>query len=84
MTISFSPTVTLLASVSGGSVEQVTFTITQKTGGTYTKTLTDNNGSNGWSQSWTSDGVTSGQYEISVSAISGGNTITGNSVTVNY
>ncbi len=84
VTISFSPTVTLLASVSGGSVEQVTFTITQKTGGAYTKTLTDNNGSNGWSQSWTSDGVTSGQYEISVSAISGGNTITGNSVTVNY
>lgn len=84
VTISFSPTVTLLASVSGGSVEQVTFTIAQKIGGAYTKTLTDNNGSNGWSQSWTSDGVTSGQYEISVSAISGGNTITGNSVTVNY
>ena len=84
VTISFSPTVTLLASVSGGNVDQVTFTITQKTGGTYTKTLVDNNGSNGWSQSWTSDGVTHGQYEISVSATSGGNTVKGNSITVNY
>jgi hypothetical protein len=85
VTISFPPEgVTLLASVSGGSVDEVTFSIS-KVGGGYTKSLTDSNGSDGWAVSWVKDAsVTNGQYKISVSAKSGGSTIAGNSVTVTF
>jgi membrane peptidoglycan carboxypeptidase len=81
VTVSFP--VTLLASVSGGSVDEVSFSVT-KVGGGYSKVLTDSNGSNGWSQTWDSTGVVSGQYQISVSAKSGASTINGNSITVTY
>ncbi len=81
VTVSFP--VTLVASVSGGTVEEVTFTVS-KVGGGYSKTFTDTNGSNGWSQSWTNEGVINGQYKITVSAKAGGSTITGNTITVNY
>lgn len=81
VTVSFP--VTLLASVSGGSVDEVSFSIS-KVGGGYSKVLTDSNGSNGWNQSWTSEDITNGSYKITVSAKSGGSTINGNSITVNY
>ncbi len=73
--------VVLVANISGGTVEKVTFTIT-KVGGGYSKSLVDDSSSGGWSQNWTLDGVTSGQYDIQVSAESGGATIIGNSIRV--
>lgn len=80
VTVSFP--VPLLASVSGGNVDQVTFSIS-KVGGGYTKSFTDSNSADGWSYSWVKDGsVTSGQYKISVSAKLGSSNISGNSVTV--
>jgi membrane peptidoglycan carboxypeptidase len=80
VTVSFP--VTLVATVSGGTVDEVTFTLS-KVGGGYSKSLIDNNSSGGWSQIWTKEAsVTSGQYEIRVSAKSGSSTITGNTITV--
>ena len=73
--------VVLVANISGGTVEKVMFTIT-KVGGGYSKVLVDDSSSGGWSQNWTKDGVTSGQYDIQVSAESGGSTIIGNSIRV--
>lgn len=73
--------VVLVANMSGGTVEKITFTIT-KVGGGYSKSLMDDSSSGGWSQNWTPDGVTSGQYDIQVSAQSGGATIAGNSIRV--
>lgn len=81
VTVSFP--VTLVASVSGGTVDQVTFAVS-KVGGGYNETFTDTNGSNGWSYTWTNEGVTNGQYKITVSAKAGGSTITGNTITVTY
>lgn len=75
--------VTLIASVSGGSVDSVKFNI-EKVGGGYTKELVDSSSSGGWTKSWSSDGVSNGQYNISVSASSGGTNITGNTITVTY
>ncbi len=74
----------ILASVSGGTCEEVTFSIS-KVGGGYTKSFTDSNGGDGWAYSWVKeDTVTSGQYRISVTGKCGGATITGNTVTVSY
>ncbi len=73
--------VVLVASISGGTVEKVTFQISQVTG-SYSKTLTDTDSSGGWSQNWTNDGVSSGDYTIQVSAESGGATIVGSSIRV--
>lgn len=76
--------VPIIVSVSGGTVQEVTFSISKKVGANYNEinSYTDSNGGDGWSYSWGS--VTSGQYRISVSAKSGGNTIAGNSVNVTY
>lgn len=73
--------VALVANISGGTVGKVTFTIT-KVGGGYSKSFVDDSSSGGWSQNWPSDGVTSGQYDIQVSAESGGSTIVGSSIRV--
>jgi hypothetical protein len=73
--------VVLVGTVSGGSVEKVTFEIT-KVGGGYSKKFVDDNSSGGWSQNWTKDEVSSGNYTIGVSAESGGVVITGNSISV--
>jgi membrane peptidoglycan carboxypeptidase len=82
VTISFP--VLLLASVTGGTVEEVTFSVS-KVGGGYSKSFTDTNGADGWAYSWVKEEpVSSGQYRISVSAKSGGSIVPGNAVTVNY
>lgn len=73
--------VNLSATVSGGSVDSVSFYIS-KIGGGYTKTLTDSNGGDGWSSTW-SNGASSGQYTIIVKAVKSGITITGNTISVN-
>jgi hypothetical protein len=73
--------VVLVANISGGTVGKVTFTIT-KVGGGYSKSFVDDSSSGGWSQNWPPDGVTSGQYDIQVSAESGGSTIVGSSIRV--
>lgn len=73
----------LVASVSGGTPEEVIFSIS-KVGGGYSKSLSDTNGANGWSQTWTKEAsVTAGQYRITLSAKVGGSAILGNTVTVN-
>jgi hypothetical protein len=77
-----STTENLVAGVSGGSVDEVTFTITG-VDSPYEKSYTDTNGSNGWSQTWTKEAtVLPGKYKIRVSAKKGSSTITGSSVTV--
>ena len=73
--------VVLVANISGGTVEKVTFAIT-KAGGGYSKTFVDDSSSGGWSQNWMKDDVATGDYTIQVSAESGGATITGNSIMV--
>jgi hypothetical protein len=73
--------VVLVANISGGTVEKVTFQISQ-VAGSYSKTLTDTNSSGGWSQNWTKEGVAAGDYTIQVSAESGGATIIGSSIRV--
>ncbi len=85
VTVSFP--VTLVASVSGGSVDEVTFAISKVEGdeeGGYEESFTDTNGSNGWSHNWTDEEVTKGKYEITVSAKAGESTIKGNTITINY
>ncbi|MDD4381810.1 MAG: transglycosylase domain-containing protein [Candidatus Dojkabacteria bacterium] len=72
--------VTLSATVSGGTVDNVSFYIS-KVGGGYTKTLTDSSDSGGWSAVW-SNGATAGQYTIVVKAVKSGITITGNSISI--
>jgi membrane peptidoglycan carboxypeptidase len=79
-TISFP--VSLLATVSGGSVEEVSFKIA-KVGGDYDETFSAVKQAAGWSYSWVSDeSIIEGDYRISVSAKKGSSTITGNSITV--
>jgi membrane peptidoglycan carboxypeptidase len=77
---SVSMPVTLTASVSGGTVDTVSFSIS-KVGGGYAKTLTDSSSSGGWSVIW-NNGASSGQYTITVSAVKSGITINGNSISV--
>lgn len=79
VTVSFP--VTLSASVSGGTVDEVTFTVT-KVGGGYNESFTDTNGANGWNHQWSDSGVSKGDYRISVRAKAGGSTISGNTITV--
>ncbi len=78
-TISSFPT-TLVASVTGGTVDQVTFSIT-KVGGTNTEISDTDGNSGGWSVSWPSSSG-AGQYTISVKAKSGSTIISGNTITV--
>lgn len=79
-TISFP--VSLLATVSGGSVDEVSFKIT-KVGGEYEETFSATQQDAGWSYSWTQDeSILPGDYRISVSAKKGSSTVSGNSITV--
>jgi penicillin-binding protein 1C len=73
--------VSLLATVSGGDVDGVSFKVT-KVGGGYNKTFSAEKESAGWSYTWSEDTVTNGDYRITVSAKKGTSTITGNSITV--
>jgi len=75
-----SSTEPLIASISGGSVDEVVFTVS---GGGSTETYSGTNEANVWRYNWTKEDMISGeQYTIKVSAKSGGTTITGNTITV--
>ncbi|HRY22179.1 MAG TPA: transglycosylase domain-containing protein, partial [Candidatus Dojkabacteria bacterium] len=73
--------VVLVANISGGTVEKVTFQISQ-VAGSYSKTLTDTDSAGGWSQNWTDEGLNSGDYTIQVSVQSGESTIIGPTIRV--
>jgi hypothetical protein len=74
---------TLVASVSGGSVDSVSFEVT-KVGGGYSKTFTDSDGSNGYSYVWNDNSGGNGSYQISVKATKDSAVINGNTITVSY
>ncbi len=72
----------LVVDVTGGTVEKVTFEITQ-VGGGYSKTFVDDSSSGGWSYNWTPEGVPGGgQYDLKVLVQSGGSTIIGPTIRV--
>lgn len=76
-TITTSPT-NIAVSVSGGSVDSVSFKIMK---GSVVTTGTDTTSGDGWYYSWNNSGLT-GTYTISVSATKGSTTISGPSITV--
>jgi hypothetical protein len=71
----------LVVNITGGTVEKVNFEVNREGGG-YSKTFVDDSSSGGWSYNWTPDGVPSGQYDLKVSAQSGGSTIIGPTIRV--
>ncbi len=71
------------ASVSGGTPSSVSFHI-DKVGGGYSVTLTDYDGTDGWSYSWTDTTATNGSYIISAAAVKGSSTYISNSITATY
>jgi membrane peptidoglycan carboxypeptidase len=75
-----SSTVNIVAGVSGGTVDSVTFRV--QNGSTIIKTYTDSTSSDGWTYSWDTTGALGGQYTIYVSATKSGTSISGTSVTV--
>jgi hypothetical protein len=70
----------IVAGVSGGTVDSVTFRV--QNGSTIIKTYTDSTSSDGWTYSWDTTGALGGQYTIYVSATKSGTSISGTSVTV--
>ncbi len=78
-TVSFP--VSILAIVSGGNVDGVSFKVV---GDSYNEIFAASKQTNGWLYSWAEDpSITKGNYKITVTAKAGGNTITGNTVTIN-
>ena len=75
-------TVEIRASVFNAVASQVRFLIS-KVGGTYTTTLADNNGNNGWSVNWTVGGG-KGSYNILAQAIIGSQTYSSPAISVIY
>ena len=72
------------AYVTGINPSQMNFIIS-KVGGGYNRTLTDNNGNNGWGVMWQLEGtVSKGVYSILASASSGGQAYQSSPVTVTY
>lgn len=72
------------ASITGINPSQVNFLIS-KVGGGYSRTLTDNNGNNGWSVMWQLEQTVSrGNYSIYASATSGGQTYQSAPITITY
>jgi len=67
-----------------GTPDSITFHIEKVGGGYATQSLTDFDEADGWSASWTDAEATSGQYNISATAIKGTSTYISNTITVSY
>ncbi len=69
---------TLTASTTGSGISSVSFIITGPSG--YSRTLVDNDGTNGWSASWTDDSIPNGAFQVKARAVKSGNNYDSSSV----
>jgi membrane peptidoglycan carboxypeptidase len=80
---SVSMPLSITANVSGGTPSSVSFHI-DKVGGGYSTTLTDYDGTDGWSVSWSDTTAPSGSYTINAAAVKGTSTYLSSTITVTY
>lgn len=80
---SVSMPLSITANVSGGTPSSVSFHI-DKVGGGYSTTLTDYDGTDGWSVPWSDTSAPSGSYTINAAAVKGTSTYLSSTITVTY